>query len=81
MTDKEFVKSRFPDAIEGGPQVQWDGVYYSIMGIPGFRMISDLGEGSAWKAARAFIETEVQMACGRKVPTYNNGCPILEEGK
>jgi hypothetical protein len=74
MTDEEFVKSRFPNADSNGyPQVQWDGVYYNIRGIPGFRSVSYLGERAAWKAARVFIETGVQWACGIKVPTYEAG--------
>jgi hypothetical protein len=67
MTDMEFVKLHSPNACEGYHMVQYDGIYHAIMGIPGFRMISYLGNQTAWKAARVFIETGVQWACGSKV--------------
>ena len=67
--DKAWVKRRYPAANSlGYVQVQHDGLYFNIEGIPGFRLISYLGEKNAWKAAREFIETGVQHACGRVVP-------------
>jgi hypothetical protein len=67
MSDRDWVRRRFPEAIECHAWIQWDGVYYAIIGIPGFRIISYLGLDETWKAARVFIETGVQWACGRKV--------------
>jgi hypothetical protein len=67
MEDEEYVCNKYPN-VSTHHQIQWDGIYISIMGIPGFRMISYLGYKAAWKAAKEFIDTGVQHACGRVVP-------------